>query len=140
VACWGALHLKACRDVPLTAVRITRAGAAGTKRDPHEAWFWWLGGPLPPLATPPALYARRCGIEHGDKFDQQSLLWGRPRVRAPAQFARWTDLVAAAHHHLALARPLVAVTHRPWERAARTPTPAQVRRALPRILAFTQSR
>ena len=134
VACWGGLHLKACRAVPITAVRIVRAGAADTKRDPREAWFWWLGDALPPLATLPQLYGRRFGIEHGYKFDKQALLWDRPRVRTPAQFERWTDLVAAAHNHLVLARPLVAVTHRPWERAARPPTPAQVRRALPRIL------
>ncbi len=65
MACWGGLHLQACRAVPIVAIRITRAGAAGTKRDPREAWFWWLGDTLPPLGTPPALCARRFGIEHG---------------------------------------------------------------------------
>src|SRR5207248_1902383 len=65
VTCWANLHLKASRGVAVTALRITRAGAAGTKRDPREAWFWWLGGPLPPLAALPSLYARRFGIEHG---------------------------------------------------------------------------
>src|SRR3954447_26285561 len=59
VACWATLHLKACRDVPITAVRITRAGAAGTKRDPHEAWCWWRGAAPPPPETLPPLYARR---------------------------------------------------------------------------------
>ena len=29
VACWGTLHLKTCRDVPITAVRILRSAAAG---------------------------------------------------------------------------------------------------------------
>src|SRR3954451_14256997 len=57
VACWANLHLKACRDVPVTAVRIRRAGAADTKRDPRESWFWWLGA-APPPATLPPLYAR----------------------------------------------------------------------------------
>lgn len=135
VACWGGLHLKACRDVPITAVRITRAGAAGTKRDPREAWFWWLGDALPPLATLPHLYARRFGIEHGYKFDKQALLWADPRLRTPAQMERWTDLVAAVHNHLVLARPLAAIAHRPWECAARPVTPRQVRRAMGRIIA-----
>ena len=135
VACWGHLHLKPCRDVPITAVRITRAAAQGAKRDPREAWFWWLGGPLPPLATLPALYARRFGIEHGYKFDKQALLWSAPRLRTPAQMERWTDLVAAVHNQLVLARPLAVIVHRPWETSARPVTPQQVRRVMARIIA-----
>jgi len=135
VACWGGLHLKARRDMPITAVRIVRAGAAGTKRDPHEAWFWWLGGPLPPLACLPQLYARRFGIEHGYRFDKQALLWPDPRLRTPARMERWTDVVAAVHNQLVLARPLAAVAHRPWESAARPVTPQQVRRSMGRIIA-----
>jgi len=135
VACWGGLHLKARRDMPSTAVRIVRAGAAGTKRDPHEAWCWWLGGPLPPLACLPHLYARRFGIEHGYRFDKQALLWPDPRRRTPARMERWTDVVAAVHHQLVLARPLAAVAHRPWESAARPVTPQQVRRSMGRIIA-----
>ena len=135
VACWGALHLKPCRDVSITAVRITRAGAPDTKRDPREAWFWWLGGPLPPLASLPCLYGRRFGIEHGYKFDKQALLWADPRLRTPGQMERWTDLVAAVHNQLVLARPLAAIAHRPWESVARPITPQQVRRAMARIIA-----
>jgi hypothetical protein len=135
VACWGGLHRKAQRDVALTAVRITRAGAAGTQRDPREAWCWWRGDALPPLATLPHRYARRFGIAHGDKFDKQALLWADPRLRTPAQMERWTDLVAAVHHQLVLARPLATIAHRPWECAARPVTPQQVRRAMGRIIA-----
>lgn len=134
VACWGGLHLRACRATAITAIRITRAGAAGTKRDPRETWFWWLGAALPPLATLPHLYARRFGIEHGYKFDKQALLWTAPRLRTPAQMERWTDLVAAVHNHLVLARPLAVIAHRPWECAARPVTPQQVRRAMLRII------
>jgi len=136
VACWGGLHLKARRGVAITAIRIVRAGAAGTKRDPHEAWFWWLGGALPPLDTLPGLYARRFGIEHGYKLDKQALLWAAPRVRTPEQFARWTDLVAAAHNQLVLARPLAEVRLRPWDARRRAASPPQVRRAMGPILAW----
>lgn len=134
VTCWANLHLQACRDVPVTAIRITRAGAAGTKRDPHEAWFWWLGEALPLPETLPALYARRFSIEHGYKFDKQALLWDAPRVRTPAQFERWTDLVAVAHNQLVLARPLAAIVRRPWDARHRAASPQQVRRAMARIL------
>ena len=131
---WTNLHLKACREVPIAVLRVSRGAAADTPRDPREAWFWWLGGPLPPLDSVPALYARRGGLEHGYKVDKQELLWATPRLRTPEQFQRWTDLVAVAHNHLVLARPLAAVAHRPWEAKTRPVTPAQVRRALGRIL------
>jgi hypothetical protein len=134
VTCWTDLHLKACRTVPIAVLRVSRGAAAGTPGDPREAWFWWLGGPPPPLDTVPPLYARRFGLEHGYKVDKQELLWATPRLRTPEQFQRWTDLVAVAHNHLVLARPLAAVAHRPWEARTRPVTPAQVRRALGRIL------
>jgi hypothetical protein len=135
VTAWTNLHLKSCREVAITALRITRAGAAGTARDPREAWFWWLGGPLPPLEALPGLYARRFGLEHGYRFDKQALLWEAPRLRTPEQFQRWTDLVALAHNQLVLARPWAVADLRPWDAVTRPVTPSQVRRAMPRILA-----
>jgi hypothetical protein len=135
VACWGNLHLKACRGVSVTAIRIVRAGAADTKRDPREAWFWWVGEALPPRAALPPLSARRFGIEHGYKLDKQALLWDAPRVRTPEQFERWTDLVAAAHTQLVLARPLAEIARRPWDARRRAASPQQVRRAMGRIIA-----
>lgn len=134
VAWWANLHLKTCRAAPITAVSVTRSGAADTKRDPREAWFWWLGGPLPPPAEAPPLYARRFGIEHGYKFKKQCLLWEAPRLRTPAQFERWTDLVAAVQNQLVLARPLAEIVLRPWEARRRAVTPQQVHRAMGRIL------
>jgi len=135
VACWGGRHRKACRATARTAIRIVRAGAADTKRDPREAWCWWRGDALPPLDTSPHLYARRFGIAHGYKFDKQALLWADPRLRTPEQMERWTDVVAAVHNQLLLARPLAAIAHRPWECAARPVTPQQGRRAMPRLIA-----
>jgi hypothetical protein len=135
VTWWGDRHLKACRAVPSTALRSIRHGAKATAREPREAWFWWLGGPLPPPALLPQYYARRFGMEHGSRFQQQALLWDAPRVRTPGQCQRWTDLVAIAHNQLTLARPLATVAHRPWEARAKPATPQQVRRAMPRVLA-----
>jgi hypothetical protein len=132
---WEGLHLKAARVVPLTVVCLTRAGAAGTKRDPRDTWFWWLGGrPLPPPAELARLYPRRFSIEHGYRFDKQDLLWAAPHLRTPAQMDRWTHLVSAVHNELGLARLAVQAQRWPWEPAARPLTPRQVRRALPRLL------
>jgi hypothetical protein len=135
VSCWSGLHLRKARAVKLTVVRIIRSGARDTKRDPREAWFWWLGGPLPPLAELAGLYPRRFGQEHGYRFDKQDLLWAAPRVRTPEQMERWTNLVAVVHNALVLARPRVEAERRPWEARSRPPTPRQVRRAMGKIIA-----
>jgi hypothetical protein len=135
VSCWQGLHLRKARDVTLTLVRIIRARAHGTKRDPRESWFWWLGGRLPPLAELAGLYGRRFGQEHGYRFDKQDLLWAAPRVRTPEQMERWTDLVAVVHNQLVLARPQVEGERRPWDSRTRPTSPRQVRRAMGRIIA-----
>jgi DDE superfamily endonuclease len=134
VTVWRNLHLKEARQVPITVVRVIRSSARGTKRDPRVSWFWWLGGPLPPLCEIPALYARRFGQEHGYRFDKQELLWATPRLRSPEQFERWTEVVSLVHNQLVLAQPLVEAVRRPWEAATRPATPRQVRRAMGRLL------
>lgn len=135
VTVWGNLHLRKARTAPLTVVRISRARARGTKRDPRVSWFWWRGGDLPPLAEVPLLYARRFGQEHGYRFAKQDLLWATPQVRTPAQFERWTDIVSIVQNQLVLARPHVEATRRPWERAPRPATPRQVRLAMGQFIA-----
>lgn len=134
VTAWTDLPLKTCRQVAITVFRIVRSGAAGATRDRRESWFWWLGGPLPPLPTLPGLSARRFGLEHGDRFDKQTLLWAAPRLRTPEQFQRWTDLVAVVHNHLVLARAWADIAHHRWDATTRPVTPAQVRRAMHRML------
>lgn len=135
VSCWQGLHLRKARAVSITVVRILRSGARGTKRDPRESWFWWLGERLPAEPELAALYPRRFGQEHGYRFDKQDLLWARPRVRTPEQMERWTDLVAIVHNQLVLARPGVEGERRPWEARTRLSSPRQVRRAMGRIIA-----
>ena len=134
VTCWGQLHSRKARQVPITVVRIIRPRAQGSKRDPREAWFWWLGGRLPPLAELATFYPHRFGQEHGYRFDKQALLWTAPHVRTPEQMQRWTDVVAVVRNELVLARPLVSIERRPWERRGQALTPGQVRRAMGRLI------
>ena len=134
VTVWGQLHLRKARELPIVAVRIIRERARNTKRDPRESWFWWLGGPLPPLAELARVYPRRFGQEHGYRFDKQDLLWASARVRTPGQLQRWTDLVAAVRNQLVLMREQVEVLRRPWESKVRAASPRQVRRAMGRII------
>ncbi len=138
VRCWGGLHRKECRAVPLTAVCLTRPvlTATGAKGDLRETWFWWLGGrPLPPLDDLARLYPRRFSIEHGYRFDKQDLLWTAPHVRTPEQMERWTAVVAAVHNEIGLARAQAQAQRLPWEDPRRPLSPRQVRRALARIIA-----
>lgn len=127
---WHHLHIRKARAVELSAVRITRTSAAGTKRDPRESWFWWRGEELPPLADVAVLYGHRFGQEHGNRFDKQSLLWDTARVRSPEQMERWTHVVAMVHNQLVLARDMGIGERRPWESTRRPVSPQQVRRAM----------
>jgi DDE superfamily endonuclease len=134
VSCWKQLHSRKAREVAITAIRIIRPHARATKRDPREAWFWWVGGELPPLAELATFYPHRFGQEHGYRFDKQDLLWAAPHVQTPEQMQRWTDLVALVRNELVLAQPLVAAERRPWERRSEVTTPRQVRRAMGRLI------
>jgi hypothetical protein len=133
VSCWQNLHFKTARSVSVCVIRVTRHGAADTKRDPRVSWFLFVGQTLPPLGEIPATYARRYSLEHGFRFDKQDLLWEHARLRTPEQFQHWTDLVACVHFQLGLARDLAA-QRRPWERHPRRVSPQQVRRAMGGIL------
>jgi hypothetical protein len=79
-------------------------------------------------------YLHRFSLEHGYRFDKQSLLWTGVRVRTPAQFERWSWLVAVAHNLLVLAREVAGVSLRPWERRHRDPSMQQVRRTMGKLL------
>ena len=135
VRCWANLHLKKVPEVTIAVVCITREAAAGTTRDPTHTWFWWIGDPMPPLPELACLYERRYRVEHGIRFDTQSLLWLDPKLRTPERAQLWTDVVSAVHNQLTLSRDLVEAARLPWEDPERPCTPGQVRRGMPKIIA-----
>ncbi len=63
------------------------------------------------------------------------MLWAKPRLRTPAQFERWSQVVAIVQNQLVLARPQVQADLRPWETSQRPVSPQQVRRAMAKIMA-----
>ncbi|HET8910182.1 MAG TPA: NF041680 family putative transposase [Ktedonobacteraceae bacterium] len=131
---WQHLHLKDARWLDLAVMRVVRPHASNKERDPRVSWFLWIGNPDVDLVKVASGYVRRFSQEHGYRFDKQSLLWDKPRLRTPEQFERWSHIVAIAHNHLVLARDLVAAELRPWERTQRDPTPQHVRRAMSKLL------
>ena len=133
VLAWNGLHFQECREGTLCVVRVSRPSALDTKRDPRVSWFILVGEPLL-LSEVPRTYRLRFSQEHGYRFDKGSLLWAEPHFRTPEQFQRWTDLVAAAHNQLVVARPWAEAIRRPWEGTQRAATPQQVRRAMGRII------
>jgi len=132
---WAGLHLPRARHLAVTVLRVVRPGASGKKRDPRESWFLWDGPPQVSLPEVALDYRRRFGQEHGYRFDKQALLWAKPRLRTPAQFERWSHIVAIVHNLLVLARPQVQAVLRPWETSQRPASPQQVRRAMAKIVA-----
>ncbi len=115
---------------------MLRHGASDRPRDPRESWFLWDGSVEACLPEVALGYRRRYSHEHGYRFQKQGLLWAKPRLRTPAQFERWSQVVASVHNHLVLARrPLVHAERRPWESSQRDSSPQQVRRAMAKIVA-----
>jgi hypothetical protein len=43
VQAWHHLHLRQVREVEVSVYRVLRERAKGTKRDPRESWFCWVG-------------------------------------------------------------------------------------------------
>lgn len=127
---WKHLHVKDARYLDLTVIRVQRPHASNTERDPRVSWFVWIGDPEADPVSIALGYVRRFSHEHGYRFQKQSLLWDRPRLRTPEQFERWTHLVAIAHNHLVLAKEMVEPHLRPWENRHRPATPQQVHRAM----------
>jgi hypothetical protein len=134
VQAWPHLHFKQAREVELSVYRVLREGAKGSRRDPRESWFVWVGPQPLPLEEVVACYQRRFSHEHTYRFLKQDLLWTRVRVRTPEQFERSRLLVATAQNQLVLARSPGQALYRPWERRREQVTPRQVRRVMPTIL------
>jgi DDE superfamily endonuclease len=136
LAWWKHLHVKDARDLDLTVIRVTRPHATNAERDPRVSWFVWIGNTLSDaeLVQIALGYVKRFSEEHGYRFDKQMLLWEKPHLRTPAQFERWSHIVAIVRNHLVLARDLVEAELRPWENKQRPSTPQQVRRAMSKLL------
>lgn len=131
---WKQMHIRDADWLTLCVIRVERPQAADTKRDPRISWFVWIGDEQADLVTVGQCYVHRFSQEHGYRFDKQSLLWANVRVRTPAQFERWSWLVAIVHNLLVLARDLAGALLHPWENRHREPTLQQVRRAMGKLL------
>lgn len=131
---WKQMHVQTARWLDMSLIQVVRPHATNTERDPRVSWFVWIGEQQADLAPIGMGYTRRFSQEHGYRFEKQALLWGKPRLRTPEQFERWTHIVAIVHNHLVLARDLVAASLRPWENVRRVPTPQQVRRGMDALL------
>ncbi len=60
----------------MSVYRVLRERARGTKRDPRESWFYWMGKAPLLLEEVAATY----------RFLKQDLFWTKARVRTPEQF------------------------------------------------------
>lgn len=134
VQAWQHLHFRQARDVDLTVYRVVREGAKGTRRDPRESWFLWMGAELLPLEEVVSCYQRRFSHEHTYRFLKQDLLWTKVHVRTAQQFERWSVVVATAMNQLVLVRCFGQASYRPWEKRRHLVTPRQVRRVMPALL------
>jgi len=77
VQAWHHLHFRQAREVEVTVFRVLRERAKGTKRDPRESWFCFLGKtPLSPEEAA-ATYRHRFSHEHTYRFRHRRISSGR---------------------------------------------------------------
>ena len=95
VDAWLDLGFADDRTVRVTVLRCARQEGPDTRRDPRVIWLVWVSPVLAPLSQVPDYYARRFSIEHGLRFDKQTLGWADLRLRSCTAFQRWTDLSCA---------------------------------------------
>lgn len=131
---WRHMQIRDADWLTLCVIRVERPQAADTKRDPRISWFAWIGDEHADVVTVALCYVHRFSLEHGYRFDKQSLFWADVRVRTPAQFERWSWLVAIAHNQLVLARLVAGGVLRPWESRHRDLTLQQMRRGMGTLL------
>ncbi len=134
VTWWQHLTLQHANWLELSVIRVERPQAGNTRRDPRISWFVWVGDQHADLVAAALSYVYRFSHEHGYRFDKQSLLWKRVRVRTPEQFERWSLLVAIVHNLLVLSSALVEPSLHPWENRHRVPSMQQVRRGMNKLL------
>lgn len=133
VSVWHHLHVRQAREVDMSVYQVVRERATGSRRDPRESWFCWMGPTPLPLCEVVSTYRYRFSHEHTYRFLKQDLFWTKVRVRTPEQFERWSLIVATAMNQLVLASKLGPASFRPWERRRDVITPRQVRRCMPSI-------
>jgi hypothetical protein len=76
VQAWQQLHFRQAREVELTVYRVLREGAKGSRRDPRESWFVWVGAEPLPLEEVVVCYQRRFSHEHTYRFRHRKICSG----------------------------------------------------------------
>jgi hypothetical protein len=132
---WHGLHFKSCHQATLSVIRVTRTQGPDTKRKPRVIWLIWQGPNRPPPDQFPDTYRLRYSVEHTIRFDKQQLHWAQPRLRTPEKMEIWSDIVAAAHDQITIARQYQKDIRQPWAKHKTEATPQQVHAGMPRIIA-----
>jgi DDE superfamily endonuclease len=76
VQAWHRLHFRQAREVEVSVYRVLRERARGTKRDPRESWFCWMGKAPLPLGEVAATYRHRFSHEHTYRFRHRRISSG----------------------------------------------------------------
>ena len=135
---WDDLHFEEAPKRAITLLRVERAGARGTRRDPRVVWLGYCGErPLPSQAATWREYLSRYVIEHWYRFIKQSLNWTLPQLSTPEQSQLWSSLLLIASWQLWLARGAAQDKPLPWQKpqAPGKLTPGRVQRAMSGVLA-----
>jgi len=126
---------------PFTLLRIVHADAQGEPLHKHPLWLLVMGQRRNELNLTEIYhaYARRYDLEHFFRFGKQKLLLVDFQTPETHREEAWWQLVQIAYAQLWLARQLVSLLPRPWERnlptmQTRRISPTGVQRDFARII------
>jgi DDE superfamily endonuclease len=126
---------------PFTLVRIVRFDEQGVQVGQHPLWLIVIGEQRHALALLDIYraYQRRYDLEHFFRFGKQKLLLADFQTPETQREEKWWQLVHIAYAQLWMAREVVSLLPRPWERylptmQTRRIAPTAVQRDFARII------
>jgi len=129
------------QDQPFTLVRIRLLDAAGQPAFKRDLWLAVLGARRRELTLLEIrhAYAQRYDLEHFFRFGKQRLLLAEFQTSDTERETNWLQLAQLAYVQLYLARTLVGLHRRPWERylpsqPAAPATPSATQRGFAEII------
>ena len=143
---WDEMLMEGTRDIPMhrypfRLVRITWLDEDGQPTHKRPIWLLVMGARRYELTLRQIqqAYAQRSDLEHFFRFGKQRLLLTAFQTPDVQREEHWWQMVMLAYTQLWLARDLVNVLPRPWERylpvkGRRPASPSQAQRGFQRII------
>jgi hypothetical protein len=102
-----ALHLNNAWWLEGRVFLVVRPQAEHGERDSGVRWCVWIGDQQTDLMANAVGSVRHVRQKQGKRFQEEAVMWAKPRVRGPEPGERWSQMVTVVFTRLILAGVLV---------------------------------